>query len=129
MIVDFSTPRKKPSTEAVLPMINVVFLLLIFFLMTTRIATQAPFAVVPPVTELESQSENTPVIFMSAEGVLFFEGIEGDAVLGLLEPRAIAPYPLTLRADAEVSAKNVAALLARLRDMGITSINIVGQNG
>ncbi len=127
--MDFSTRRKKPATESVLPMINVVFLLLIFFLMTTRIAPHAPFAVTPPVTALETSSEAAPILFLSAEGNVFFEGHAGDAALHAVGLRAQKDAPVTLRADAVVEAATVAALLAKLRGLGFRKINLVGQNG
>ena len=40
-------PRRKPP-ESIVPMINVVFLLLIFFLMTAQIAPPDPFEINPP---------------------------------------------------------------------------------
>ena len=36
--MEFSTPRMRRAAEPALPMINVVFLLLIFFLMSAQIA-------------------------------------------------------------------------------------------
>jgi periplasmic protein TonB len=46
--MDFGSPPRRPRAESVVPMINVVFLLLVFFLMTATIAPPDPFASVPP---------------------------------------------------------------------------------
>ncbi|MCP9484087.1 biopolymer transporter ExbD [Shimia sp. CNT1-13L.2] len=127
-MVDFSLPRKRSSTEAVLPMINVVFLLLIFFLMTTRIAPQAPFPVTPPDTETEATSKAAPMMFLSSTGEMFFEGARGDAALQVIATHGPYDEPVILRADAEVAAKEVAALLTKLRAIGVTEVSLVGQN-
>lgn len=46
--MDFAPPKRRPRAESIVPMINVVFLLLIFFLMTAQIAPPDPFEVAPP---------------------------------------------------------------------------------
>jgi biopolymer transport protein ExbD len=109
-------------------MINVVFLLLIFFLMTTTIAPRAPFKVDPPKTDLETVTETAPMMFLSANGELFFEGSIGDEAVRVLAGLQLQDSPVTLRADAEASAKEVARLLPKLRELGIREINVVGQN-
>ncbi|WP_322867174.1 biopolymer transporter ExbD [Aquicoccus sp. G2-2] len=45
--MDIPRPVRRPRGEAILPMINVVFLLLIFFLMTAELAPPEPVAVAP----------------------------------------------------------------------------------
>lgn len=124
--MDFSQPRKSTATEAVLPMINVVFLLLIFFMMTTQIAPKAPFAVAPPHTDLNTRSETAPVLFLAQDGRLFFEGDTGDAAFDRIA-RMGDGAAITLRADAQTKAVRVAQIVAELRARGITQINLVGQ--
>ena len=52
------------------PLIDVVFLLLIFFLLSSQIAPRAPFAVVPPKLESGDPSAPEAVLFMAADGRL-----------------------------------------------------------
>ena len=40
-------PKRRPRGESIIPMINVVFLLLIFFLLTAQIAPADPAAGIP----------------------------------------------------------------------------------
>ena len=127
--MDFSSPRKRLITEPVLPMINVVFLLLIFFMMTTRIAPQAPFAVTPPRTALDTGAGAAPILFLSETGEVFFDGFSDGAALAAIAAQPLQDQPLTLRADANVAATEVAALLAKLSRLGVSRINLVGQNG
>ncbi|MCI2399226.1 biopolymer transporter ExbD [Aliiroseovarius subalbicans] len=116
-----SAPNRRP-TEAILPMINVVFLLLIFFLMTAKIAPRAPFAVAPPATLVEALAEGHEVLFVSADGALHFGAADEVAIWAALEG---FEGILTLRADAGLSAVTFAGLLARLNDAGVVQVELV----
>ncbi|AUR06004.1 putative biopolymer transport protein (plasmid) [Phaeobacter inhibens] len=124
--MEFSAPKKRQAGEPILPMINVVFLLLIFFLLSSQIAPRAPYAVTPP--ELESGESPAPeaVLFMAADGQLHFSGAEGGDALAAVAVQATELEVLTLRADAGVPAREVAALIARLRDAGIQTVSLTG---
>ena len=124
--MNFSIPKKRQAGEQILPMINVVFLLLIFFLLSSQIAPRAPFAVTPP--KLESDESSTPeaVLFMAADGQLHFPGAEGGDALAAVAAQAAKVEVLTLRADAGVPAREVAVLISRLREAGIKSVSLTG---
>lgn len=117
-------------------MINVVFLLLVFFMMTTQIAPRAPFPVSPPLTDLQTRRDTGPVVFVSAEGTVFYDGETAEAALRHLAkqlPAApetsdalVSAAHVTLRADAQAPATQVARLLRDLRALGINEINVVG---
>lgn len=127
--MDFSTPRKKQISEPTLPMINVVFLLLIFFLLSASIAPRAPFVVEPPQADLELESGYAPILFLSADGQLFFQGHSDEAALAAAAAAVPPGSPLTLRADASVSARTVAQLLADMRAAGISQVQLVNRPG
>ena len=122
--MDFSTPKKRETGEPILPMINVVFLLLIFFLMTAQIAPRAPFSVTPPDAPCEGAPEGDGILFAGADGALFYNGLQGDALWAGLSDRA-ADAPLILRADSALQGPEFAALLSRLGAMGIASVELV----
>ncbi|MDE4274405.1 biopolymer transporter ExbD [Phaeobacter gallaeciensis] len=124
--MDFSTPKKRETGEPILPMINVVFLLLIFFLLSSQIAPRAPFAVVPPKLESGDPSAPEAVLFMAADGRLHFAGAQDEGAIASVKAQAGQIAVLTLRADAEVPAHEVAALIARLRAAGIASVTLTG---
>ena len=124
--MDFSSSKTRQAGEPVLPMINVVFLLLIFFLLSSQIAPSAPFAVTPPRLEPGEASAPEAVLFMAADGRLHFSGAQDGDALAAVTAQAAALETLTLRADAEVPAREVAALITRLRDAGITVVTLTG---
>ena len=77
--MDFSAPPRRPRTESIVPMINVVFLLLIFFLMTSNLATPEPFEVTPPSATSGTAPEIEYTLYVDKSGQTSFEGNEGAA--------------------------------------------------
>lgn len=117
-------PAPRPARENIVPMINVVFLLLIFFLMTAQIAPPEPFEVTPPASTAEAPAEGRAVLHVSASGELAYAGATGDAVFERLET-APPEEPLMLRADTGFDAGDLAGLMARLHAAGIARVDLV----
>ncbi|MCC5859266.1 MAG: biopolymer transporter ExbD [Ectothiorhodospiraceae bacterium] len=116
-------PRREPA-ENIIPLINIVFLLLIFFMLAGALTRPDVLDVRPPETQAGDPAElpDEGVILLAADGRLAFAGRE-------LEPRALerevadwlADGPerrLTLKADADVAADRLLDLLDLLRDAG-----------
>ncbi len=118
----FATPSRRRPTESIVPMINVVFLLLIFFMMTARIAPPRPFDLTPPQAESERALDRQRVLYLSKQGELAFGPLLGDAVWPALS--AAGHGPLILRADLELPAPVLAKTLGRLAAVGITEVTL-----
>lgn len=126
-------PQKRQPEESIIPMINVVFLLLIFFLMTAQIAPPAPFEVTPPVSDSEAAPAADLVLHVDAAGRYGFrDATGGEEVLGALAaelPPCAAPcaQPQTVqvRVDASLPAAKLATLMAQLPKAGIRRAEIV----
>lgn len=115
--------RRKPS-EPFVPMINVVFLLLIFFLMTAQIAPPEPFDLEPPETASGAEPGGEAVLHLSPEGIFAFAEMRGEeAVAAAFD--AAGDTPLKLRADAGMEAATLASALARLSSAGIAEVELV----
>lgn len=124
---DFSLPTRKPPRESVVPMINVVFLLLIFFLMSAQIAPPDPVEITPPVAVSEAPlPESAHVVWLDAAGVLHFDGLTDEAALAQL---ADTPAALTLRADAALPAAEFARVLRVLGEAGLHDVTLVAVAG
>lgn len=121
-------PPRKSAGESIIPMINVVFLLLIFFLLTAQIAPSPPFELIPPESRAEQPSAARDVLYLSAEGVLAFNEARGDAVWPALTQWQ-GNGPLELHADAETPAADMVRALTRLRGMDGPSVNLVVGGG
>lgn len=131
--MNFSDVPRRPQAENMLPMINVVFLLLIFFLISAQLAPPEPFAVEPPVAGNEDEGEADLTLYLSAGGEIGYRDTVGEDALGALEAARAeicgeacdAGMPLILRADAAVSAAEVAALLPELGARGFAQVLLV----
>ena len=106
-------------------MINVVFLLLIFFLMTAQIAPPVPFDVALPRAAGDEDSGQA-ALYISADGEIAFETARGDAAL---TQAAESDGPLRLHADASLPAATLARVLAQLSTLGATQIELVTEGG
>jgi biopolymer transport protein ExbD len=125
---DFSPPPRKAMRESVVPMINVVFLLLIFFLMSAQIAPPDPIEITPPiVTRLDQPlTDSARMAFLGRDGVLIHEGLIGAEAL---EALAAQPGPVLLRADAELGAGAFATVLRDLAQAGISEVTLAAIAG
>lgn len=123
--MDFSDPPRKPRAESIVPMINVVFLLLIFFLMTSRLAQPDPFDLSLPESALDSSAEGAQTLYVDKTGKLFFDGIEGDAALTALTKVGSTTDKLVLRADAALPATDMAKLMAQLASTGVKNVELM----
>jgi len=116
-------PRRRPA-EAIVPMINVVFLLLIFFLMTAEIAPQAPFEVTPPQAAAQDEAAPEHILFLAADGTPSYGGTTGGAAWQALAGRAGGNAPLLIRADTDLPAATLARVMSRLAGLRITDVTL-----
>lgn len=126
--MNFSRPPNRPSAEPILPMINVVFLLLIFFLLASQIVPRAPFLLTPPHIPVGVTPDPNQTLFMASDGQLFLAQSGGQDPLLWLAVHQGTIQSLTLRADGQAAGKDVAALLTKLSAIGIPKVSIVGVN-
>lgn len=136
--MNFEPEVRREQTESIVPMINVVFLLLIFFLMTSEIAPPEPFSVVPPDAATEAQADGIFTLFLSAEGELAYQDVTGEeATLAALKvdldeycgqgdcsPDSHGP-PVLLRADQGVTANTIATLMPKLGELGFKQTHLI----
>ena len=127
-MIDFSDSPPRRRGEGVLPMINVVFLLLIFFLMTATLAPPEPFEIVLPTAEGANTDADDLVLYMSADAELAFGTTRGpDVYRELAAHGGDGNNMLTLRAAGGVEAVMAAAVLERLARIGFTRVEIVSE--
>lgn len=118
--MDFSPQHRRTPRENIVPMINVVFLLLIFFLMTAQIAPPEPFDLTPPETSEGETARQSDTLYISADGDLAYEDALGDDVFTALSNRAAPQAPLHIRADGGLDGAVLARLLPKLAQAGVS---------
>ena len=116
--------------ESVLPLTNVVFLLLIFFMLAGRLASPEAFEIQPPVSTSEAQARRDGLeIQLAANGEIALDGKPVD--LETLERRVgeqIEANPglaLRLKADGAGDATRVVAVMQVLRDAGGEKLRLI----
>ena len=126
-------PPKRPRSndDSILPLINIVFLLLIFFMLAGVLASNPPFEMTPPSTaetQDKVQIENR-VLSIAADGRLAFGGEEIERS-ALAEALADWPddKPLQIRADGQLKASALTELFATLRAAGLAEVNLLTQH-
>lgn len=124
-------PRRPAAHEAsILPLINVVFLLLIFFMLAGSLSVKEPLPVAAP----ESVSEGIPEqealrLLLDRDGRMALDGEvirETERLDRVREAMNAAPgRRLHLKADAAIAANQVAMLLEALRELGVERVRLI----
>ena len=102
----YDTPRR--GGDNLLPMINVVFLLLIFFLISAEMTPPEPFEVSSPEAHLTEEANGSFTLYTDAQGRLAFNGVE-DAAVSREEPEGAAQSDLQIPAESGAIAALIAA--------------------
>jgi len=123
-------PRAEPRIE-ITPLIDVIFQLLIFFLLTTRFITERSLDVDLPVADAEATTRERRIVLVidvDAEGRAFHEGEPiDDRELDRLFARTVRAADhavLLLRADRRVGHGRVVDVMDRARLRGLTDLSI-----
>ncbi|WP_420406049.1 ExbD/TolR family protein [Nisaea sp.] len=123
-------PKRKSAAENVLPLINVVFLLLIFFMLAGALEKADLLDIQPPETlGTELPDDTTAILLVDDDGTLSFreEIVRRDQIVARLQTY-FAEHPdgrLKLKADAQSDAAEVIALIDELRAVGLKELGLL----
>ena len=123
----FESSTSKAGEERILPLINVVFLLLIFFLLAGRLAATDPFRVEAPRShDGEPIGGHDMVVHIGADGRLAFDGsVLDEAELRTAVAQRVTSGAVRLKADGRVEARRVIAVMEILREAGIERLELL----
>ena len=127
-----TTKPRKNSEEHILPLINVVFLLLIFFMIAGRLSASDPFEI-DPSKSISSRplDEKTGIIHMGDGARLAFQNREVTLdELKIQIGEYLQKHPdevLRLKVGSRQEAGKVLSLMTSLRDVGVEKISLVTQ--
>lgn len=133
------TPPRRNRIEPLLPMIDVVFFLVVFFMIVSRLADPEPFPVASPETASAEETRGDFGLYLSETGELGFVGPEGtvlgEAVLPALvaakeafcrtEDCTAVPPVVVLHADAKAPADRLAGLIPALSQAGFARVSLL----
>lgn len=130
---------RRPTGETLLPLIDVVFFLVVFFMLTSRLSDPTPFDVTPPTAKDSVEADGEFSIYINAEGALArisSAGIVNDdaALVSLASERqaycaekdcnVVAPS-LLIHADQNAPAKSLVMVLDKLGSIGFTDLHLM----
>ena len=126
----FQAPRPKSDDERVLPLINVVFLLLIFFMLAGQLSAIDPIEIEPPRSASEGALEARDlVVVVGADGTLAFDGaLIEDAALFAAVAQGLAGKTapqVWLKADGAAESLRVIAVMEILRKAGVERLKLL----
>ena len=112
---------KRASTnsqhENTIPLINVVFLMLVFFLIAGTIAPSNDHEINPVTSQLEQQTPPKEAISIRSDGALYFQGelidIAANIPSGIADLEQLIVYP-DQNLSAQIFAEKIAELRTRL---------------
>lgn len=116
--------RRRARPGDVVPMINIVFLLLVFFMLTATIVPPDPLQVTPPEAEAEAGAAREAVLHVAADGGLALRAHRDAEVFAALADWP-ADQPLVVQADAALEGAAFAVLLRRLAEAGVAEAALV----
>lgn len=129
-------PRRSEEPDINLtPLIDVVFLLLVFFMVSTTFVREADLEIILPEASLEGtpdQEERALEVIVSDDGVYYVNGRElvnsKPATLDAAIREVIGErrdVPVTIRADAESSHQSVVTVMDVAGRLGFSQIQVV----
>jgi len=125
----FRSGRPPEQKENMLPLINVVFLLLIFFMLLANISTHVPFPVTLPAAERTEDGRPDIMVAVAADGRVALDGneIETAALDVRIRPHLSQPGRPTvwLYADRDADSDRVLDVMEHLRKAGATTLRLV----
>lgn len=138
----FTTPQARTSTDdALIPLINIVFLLLIFFMIVGQISPPEALLVEPPSSQQGRLTEPDRILLLvDAEGRVALDGelvapmqLKEQLAARMASTRAAqgdgdaSGIGITLKADASVTQGQLRQLLEQLRALGVERLQLLTQ--
>lgn len=124
-------PTEEHRTElSVVPLVNVVFLLLVFFMLAGQISSPEPLDVQPPmsISDQEPTGESVNVL-LTRDGQIALERVVIPAsrltehAAGILAEQPAAAFHI--KADARVDAVRMIRTMESLRDAGVERLTLL----
>ena len=109
--------------ENIVPMINIVFLLLIFFLITSSLVPRPSEIIERPFGLTDAQVEDPIYLFVTSSSKIMYLGESGEIAWNLIEESNL--NTLTIEADRNLAANKFISLLNRLSNINIPHLEMV----
>ncbi|MEP2829189.1 biopolymer transporter ExbD [Parvibaculum sp.] len=133
-MIDFDEEPPRRQFETLVPLINVVFLLLIFFLLAGTMQPSENIAVSLPEGALNDREKDVPTtLIVEADGFIWLGDRVMDAKLsGVMMEKHLKDSNtkrVAIKADANAPADAVLELMEGLREAGVEQVTIMTERG
>jgi biopolymer transport protein ExbD len=123
-------PPRRETGENMIPLINVVFLLLIFFMLAGVLAAPEPFRIQPPASQSDARLENRDwTLLVTADGQLALDGeVLPQSALEPAVARLLEEHPdarIKLKADGDITARALIEVMDALRRAGAERVTLL----
>ena len=118
----FVYPRRV-AKESIIPMVNVIFILLIFFLMTSSFIIPDPFEIEKPYADSSNKITREERLYISKTGKIVVANLDNEDAWRYLEKKT--PKKLLLVTDGRFPAKNLLDISEKLKELGVIEINLL----
>ena len=112
--------------ENIVPMINIVFLLLIFFLITSSLVPRPREIIERPFGLSDSNVQDPNYLFITSNSEIMYLGQSGEIAWNLIKDNKL--NTLTIETDRNLAANKFISLLNKLNDMNIPKLEMVISN-
>ena len=109
--------------ENIVPMINIVFLLLIFFLITSSLVPRPGEIIERPFGLSDSNVEDPNYLFITSNSEIMYLGQTGELAWDLIKESDL--NTLTIEADRNLAANKFISFLNKLSDISIPHLEMV----
>ncbi|MGP1254340.1 MAG: ExbD/TolR family protein [Kiloniellales bacterium] len=122
--------QRRRALIGLTPLIDVIFVVLIFFMLAGRLAAPDAFAVTPPDSTSDRQPEPRQIVLLlAADGRVALDNeIVEDAALGALVATHLeenGSSPVQLKADSQSDAHRVVAVMRLLQSAGVQRLTLL----
>lgn len=129
--MEFPRRRRGDGHEPVIPLINIIFLLLIFFLVTGTLRSAELLQIDPPRSGGGANADaDQPTLLVAADGRLALGGqlVTLSSLHPLLATSGVGGAPpdhVVVRADGKVRAERLLEVMEALRASGVQEISLI----
>ena len=119
----FALYPSRVKKESIIPMVNVIFLLLIFFLMTSSFIIPDPFELDKPYADSSNKVSTEERLYISKTGKVLISDKVNENAWRYLEQNT--PEKLLLIADSSFPAKDLLNISEKLKELGVIELNLL----
>jgi len=129
--MQFKRSVKRDNPENIVPLINIVFLLLIFFMLTAKLTPQDPFEINTPksVASLSEEKKIDGILYLSKSAELVYQQkkLSQPELLSQLSTKhfGASGLPLKIKADSQAPVSSLVRIMGYLKKSGIKEIKLI----